>query len=149
MFKTIRNYIRAFKDAYKTINSKKFEAKEAIDKYKLEVDNIKNVYTVLRDTYEGLDAVYKYLPKQERRDFIQKTLDLLKFGRTDVDENGDRCFKDLIGYIYLYFSQYTDMSHFLKVMRLHYNNGHYDDVIDLAREYGMQLENFYVNHDIK
>ena len=147
MIKTIKNYIQAIKDAYRNINSKKFLAEEAIEKYKSETERIREISKIMEKTIDNLKTIYDYLPKKERQDYVQKTLDLL-MTHTITDQYGRAIWHDF-GYHWLFDNQYKTMKTYLKVMRLHYNNGHYDDVIDLAKEYNIVLENFYVRNKIK
>lgn len=147
MIKTIRNYIQAIKDAYRNINSKKFLAEEAIEKYKSETERIGEISEIMGKTIDNLKTIYGYLPKEKRQDYVQKTLDLL-ITHTITDQYNHAIFADF-GYHWLFDNQYKTMKSYLKVIRLHYNNGHYNDVIDLAKEYNIQLENFYVRNKIK
>lgn len=147
MIKSIRNYIQAIKDAYRNINSKKFLAEEAIEKYKSETERIGEISKIMEETIDNLKTIYDYLPKEERQDYVQKTLDLL-ITHTITDQYNRAICPDF-GYHWLFDNQYKIMKSHLKVMRLHYNNGHYDDVIDLAKEYNILLENFYVRNKIK
>ena len=147
MIKTIRNYIHAIKDAYRNINSKKFLAEEAIENYKSETERIGEISKIMEETIDNLKTIYGYLPKEERQDYVQKTLDLL-ITHTITDEY-NRAISYDFKYHWLFDNQYKIMKSYLKVMKLQYNNGHYENVIDLAREYNIQLENFYVRNKIK
>ena len=100
MFKKIKEFIEAFKNAYNTINVIKIDAKKAIDDYSKEVDGIVYAYDSLKIIFEHLEGSYKYFPIKERQDFIQKTLDLLRYGRRD--DNGN--LKDFYGLRSLYHS---------------------------------------------
>lgn len=100
MFRKIKEFIEAFKDAYNTINVNRFAAKKAINDFKKTADNI--VYTVdsLEIIFIRLEAIYSCFPINERQDFIRKTLDLLRYGRRDI--NGG--LKDISGRYSLYCS---------------------------------------------
>lgn len=156
MFKKIKEFIKAFKDAYNTINVNKFAdgcpgiviemkvAKKAIDDYSKKVDDI--VYTAdsLKIIFARLEAVYSCFPIKERQDFITKTLDLLRYGRND--DNGG--LKDTCGWHALYRSQADYVKTKLKLLNEYYKEGKYSEVMSLAKEYNERLEEFYVLYNI-
>lgn len=144
MFKKIKEFIEAFKNAYNTININKFEAKKAIDDFKKEVDDI--VYTAdsLKIIFARLEAIYSCFPIKERQDFITKTLDLLRYGRRD--SNGG--FEDICGWRALYLSQADYAKLRLEWLNDLYKEGKYTEVIAKAEEYNEQLEEFYIMYGI-
>ena len=113
MFKKIKEFIAAFKNAYNTINVNKIDAKKAIDEYSKEVDGIVYAYDSLKIIFERLEESYKYFPIKERQDFIQKTLDLLRYGRRD--DNGN--FKDFYSLISLYHSNANNVKFHLAYLK--------------------------------
>ena len=143
MFKKIKEFIKAFKDAYNTINVNKINAKKAIDDYSRKVDRI--VYTAdsLKIIFARLEAIYSCFPIKERQDFIQKTLDLLRYGRYD---NGG--LKDTCGWGALYSSESVGVKNNLAQLKKLYKEGRYGEVKVLAKEYSEQLEDFYVLYNI-
>ena len=145
MFKKIKEFIKAFKDAYNTINVNKIVAKKAIDNYSNKVDYI--VYTTdsLKIIFERLEAIYYYFPIKERRDFIQKTLDLLRYGIKD--DNGH--FKDFCGFMKLYISKANGAKNNLAHLNELYKESKYDEVKECAKKYLEQIEEFYVLYGIK
>ena len=62
MFKKIKEFIEAFKNAYNTINVNKIDAKKAIDDYSKEVDGIVYAADSLKIIFVRLEAIYKYFP---------------------------------------------------------------------------------------
>jgi hypothetical protein len=140
----IKEFIKAFKDAYNTININKINAKMAINKFKRKVDSI--VYTAdsLEIIFERLDANYICFPIKERYDFIKKTLDLLRYGRKD--DNGD--LKDFCGLKTAYHSNAYCAKNNLAHLKHLYKKGRYDEVEVLAKEYSEKLEEFYVLYNI-
>ena len=144
MFKKFKEFIKAFKDAYNTINVNKINAKKAIDDYSKEVDDIVYAADSLKIIFVRLEAIYSCFPIKERQDFIQKTLDLLRYGRRN--DNGD--FKDFYGLISLYASTAnyakTNLAHLKKL----YKENRYGEVQVLAKEYSERLEEFYVLYNI-
>lgn len=144
MFKKIKEFIKAFKDAYNTINANKINAKNAIDNFNRKVDSI--VYTAdsLQLIFERLEANYICFPIKERQDFIQKTLDLLRYGRKDDDGH----FKDFRGLISLYYSKASCIKNNLAHLKELYKKGRYGEVRALAKVYSEQIEEFYVLYNI-
>jgi hypothetical protein len=145
MFKKIKEFIKAFKDAYNAININKINAKKAIDDYSKKVDNIVYAADSLKIIFEHLEAIYSYLPKKERQDFIQKTLDLLRYGRRD--DNGN--FMDYYGLRTSYNSRANCGKHNLAHLKNLYKKGRYGEVTEWAKEYSRRLEDFYVLYGIK
>ena len=144
MFKKIKEFIEAFKNAYNTINVNKIDAKIAIDDYSKEVDGIVYAYDSLKIIFERLEGSYKYFPIKERQDFITKTLDLLRYGRKD--DNGD--LKDFYGLRTLYHSNANYAKNNLAHLKHLYKKGRYGEVKVLAKEYSRRLEDFYVLYNI-
>lgn len=145
MFKKIKEFIKAFKDAYNTTNLNKINAKKAIDDYKKEVDHIVYAVDSLKIIFARLEAIYRCFPIKERQDFIAKTLDLLIYGRKDA--NGE--FKDVCGWCALYYSHADYANIKLKHMNNFYKEGKYNEVISLAQECNEHLKEFNILYGIK
>lgn len=145
MFKKIKEFIKAFKDAYYIININAFNARKAINDFKKEVDDI--IYTAdsLKIIFARLEAIYSRFPIKERQDFIQKTLDLLRYGRRD--SNGG--FIDIYGWCELYYNEAARWRDNLVHLENLYNEGNYDEVMTKAEEYSNRLEEFYILYGIK
>lgn len=144
MFKKIKEFIEAFKNAYNTINVNKIDAKKAIDNYSKEVDNIVYAAESLKIIFVRLEGVYKYFPIKERQDFIQKTLDLITYGRYDDNEG----LKDPCGWGGLYISESVGAKNNLAYLKKLYKEDRYGEVKVLAKEYSERLEEFYVLYNI-
>ena len=143
MFNGIKKFIAAFKQALNIMNANEMEAKEAINKYRANVEYIGGVAEKMKTLYALIGELYVCFPIKERQDFVQKTYDLLRYGR--LDENTGN-FKDGANLITSYRHQYEDMKRWLKNMVNHYNAGHYKDVVDLYKiVYEPQLEKFYIS----
>ena len=145
MFKKIKEFISVFKDAYYTLNINKFNAKNAIEDYRKEVRQFSKVAKTLNNLYDNLRDTYKYFPIKERQDFIQKTMDLLIYGRRD--SNGG--FIDICGYRGLYYSEADYGKNNLARLKDLYNEGKYDEVMAKIEECSNRLEEFYVLYGIK
>ena len=144
MFNSIKEFYNIFVEAYHKFYALKFKAKDEIEFYETEIDTIKNVFDMLRDTYSNLNRIYKYFPITERQDFISKTIDLLFYGRVKDGE-----FIDSYSWVTLYHNQYLTMKNNYITLKSEYKQGHYDKAIELAEEYNIQLENFYKLYNIK
>ena len=144
MFKKFKEFIKAFKDAYNTINVNKINAKKAIDDYSKEVDDIVYAADSLKIIFARLEAIYSCFPIKERQDFIQKTLDLLRYGRKN--DNGD--LMDYNGFRSLYTSTANYAKNNLAHLKKLYKEGKYDGVMECAKEYSYRLEDFYVLYNI-
>ena len=145
MFKKIKEFIEAFKNAYNTINVNKINAKKAIDNYSDEVDDIVYAYESLNIIYRRLNAVYRYFPIKERQDFVQKTLDLLTYGRYD----SVGYFKDDYGLAGAYYRYADGAQHNLIELENLYKEGKYNEVITKAEEYSEKLKDFYIRYGIE
>jgi hypothetical protein len=145
VIKKIKEFIEAFKDAYNAININKFNAKNAIEEYSDEVDDIVYAADSLKIILARLEAVYSNFPINERQDFIQKTIDLLKYGRRDA--NGE--LKDICGWIEIYRLKAEGAKNQLSYLKKIYGDGKYDEVIAKAEEYSNCLEEFYILYGIE
>lgn len=145
MIKKIKEFIKAFKYAYNTINVNKFNAKKAIEDYRKRVEEFSNVANTMSNLYDNLRAAYIYFPTDERQDFIQRTMDLLVYGRRD--SNGG--IMDICGSRGLYYSEAANG--ITKLMHLEdlYDEGKYDEVIAKTKEYNNRLDEFFVLYGIK
>lgn len=145
MIKKIKEFIAAFKNAYYTININKFNAKNAIEDYRKEVERLSKVAKTMENLYDNLVDVYKYFPIKERQDFIQKTMDLILYGRKD--SNGG--FIDICGLRGLYYSEADYGRNNLARLEDLYNEGKYDEVMGKTEEHSNRIEEFFVLYGIK
>ena len=58
MLKKIKEFIKAFKDAYNTINVNKFAAKNVIEDYRKDVERFAKVAKTMEDMYDNLRDTY-------------------------------------------------------------------------------------------
>ena len=143
MFKKIKEFIEAFKDAYNFVNVNKIDAKKSIDDYSKEVDEI--VYTTesLKIIFTRLEAIYSCFPSKERQDCVIEILDLLRYGRQD--DNGD--FKDVCGWYELYRLKSVCVKDNLAYLKELYKKGRYGEVKVLVEEYSEQIKEFCNSYD--
>lgn len=139
MIKFCKDLIKIFKTTYRTYYAEKIKAKLLITDYENSVNSIETVGNKLCRIANDLHAVYHFLPIKERQDFIQKTIDLINYGYED----------SVFGYGSEYNSLLIDMKNNLKVLKLHYNNSHYDRVIELVEIYNKKLDEFFQDKNIK
>jgi hypothetical protein len=142
--KKIKDFIKAFKQAYYEVNKNKIDAKNAIDNYRKDTEVVKEVAEELKLIHAKLESVYHCLPIKERQNFIQKTLDLLKYGRI----NGSGGFMDEGGYCEIYNLQYKHMKDDLYAMNVLYGNERYDEVIKYVEKCNKNIENFGIKHGL-
>lgn len=68
-----------FKKTWKEVRKERNEAKKAREEVEILLRQAKNTVSAIDEAYNSLSKVYPCLPEEERKDFVQKTLDLLKF----------------------------------------------------------------------
>ncbi len=139
MIKFCKDLFKIFKTTYQTYYAEKIKAELLIKDYEDKVNSIETVSNKLYRIANDLHAVYHFLPINERQDFIQKTIDLINYG----DE------ERLYGYGGEYKTLLICMKSNLKTLKLHYNNSHYNYVIELTEIYNKKLEEFFQDKNIK
>ena len=146
MIEKFKDFIRAFVEAYKNINSGRTLSKNLIDEYKHKVDTIENAYVAMEEALMNIEFIYSYLPKQNRVDYVQKTIDLLHKGYV-MKEDGEIIVCE--GVIDLYKGQLRKMSSNLEKLKQYYKCGDYDSVIKFSTHYNEEFDNFFKNNKIK
>ena len=123
----IIDLIQAIKDAYNKIYAEKIEAKSKIkiakklfNEWKDRANNIKLVENLLKDNWQ-------FLPIKQRKDYIQKTVDLIHHG-FDVEYHEDGSITYYGGY---------DFG--LKNM--------YDRIVDIIKGNLKDMKDLYENHE--
>lgn len=145
MFKKIKEFIAVVKAAYYIININKFNAKNAIEDYREDVERFSKVAKTMENLYDNLKDAYIYFPTDERQDFIHKTMYLLSYGRKD--SNGRLI--DMCGLRTLYQSKADYGRNNLAHLEALYNEGKYDEVMAKTEEYSNRLKEFFVLYGIK
>lgn len=143
MFKNIKELYNIFVNTYRSFYAMKLKAKEEMKKYRIILDKIQTVANKICKIRMDIDEIFIYLPIPERRDFVQKTRDLLIIGR--VKEDGFDGFSIIQRYINLY----EKMKCNYKILQNKYKDGQYNKVIELVEEFITDLENFYKYNGIK
>ena len=147
MIDKLKDFIRAFVEAYKNINSGRTLAKNLIDEYKHKVDIIEHVYVTMEEALMNIEFIYSYLPKPNRADYVQKTIDLLRLGY--VLKDGDEEIVVCVGVIETYNGQLRKMGSNLEKLERYYKRGDYDKVIELSTYYNEKFDEFYKNNKIR
>ena len=88
MFNKIKDLI----DAYKQINSDRLTAKDQLNNIKYKLKEFKNIHNDCKLIESKLSNVYKYCPIDQRKDFIQDTLDFFHHGCNIFKHDGIKTF---------------------------------------------------------
>lgn len=134
-----------FRKAYNEHFALKLKAFDAIKEYESKLNSIGRVCYLLDETYRNLDEVYLQLPIKERKDFIQSTMDLLRYG---VRANEDGSFSGY-GFNEIYSNLYRKLKSDYKYIKKLYKEKRYDDVIERVDDMLVHVDNFYVEHNIR
>ena len=133
-----------FRKAYNEHFALKLKAFDAIKECESKLDSIDRVCYLLDETYRNLDELYLQLPIKERQDFIQSTLDLIRYG---VRTNEDGSFSGY-GFNEIYHNLYRKLKSDYKYIKKLYKEKRYDDVIEQADDLLERVNNFYLEYNI-
>ena len=141
----------AFKKAWEEINKDKIRSKEQIKTIKVLMNQWKERASDIKKVEDILSKHWKYLPITQRKDYIQKTYDLLHYGfdfGTTTYLRGyayglSQIYKDTYEYI---VCQYNDMKDFYHSKDYEYVNRIYEDCIDCINE-KLKQYNILENND--
>lgn len=145
MIEELKDLWIVFRKVYNEHFAMKIQARDAIKEYKSKMDSIGRVYNLLNETYHNLDEVYLQLPIKERKDIIQPTIDLLRWG-IRMKEDGSYYGN---GFIVMYSNLHYKMKSDYKYINLLYKEKKYDLVIETIDMSLECLENFYLEWNIK
>ena len=70
--------LEVFKRTWKEVRKERNEAKRAREEVEILLKQTKKTVSAINKAYESLKEVYLCLPESDRKDYVQKTLDLLK-----------------------------------------------------------------------
>lgn len=140
------NRIRDFIAAYKQINKDRINAKARLDAIQCKLKEFKELYKSCQTIEGELGFVSKYCPDNQRKDFIQSTLDFFNYGvYVVVKSDGTRIYfggnsygwtkriKYLVEYIGNVWTYCYDL----------YNDGKYEDV---TKKY--KVMNEYIDNEL-
>ena len=71
--------LEVLKRTWSEVRKERNEAEKARKEVEILLKQAKNTVSAIDEAYNSLSKVYLCLPEEERKDFVQKTLDLLKF----------------------------------------------------------------------
>ena len=111
---TVFNFIDTFKVTWYEINKDKKRSKDQLQEikslanaWKKRAEDIKNVGHILKDNW-------LYLPVDQRKDYIQKTIDLIHHGfNVEYHEDGTRTYYGGYAYGLINIYEYEILSHYL------------------------------------
>lgn len=140
------NRIKDFIAAYKQINKDRINAKARLDAIQCKLKEFKELYKSCQTIEGELGFVSKYCPDNQRKDFIQSTLDFFNYGvYVVVKSDGTRIYfggnsygwtkriKYLVEYIGNVWTYCYDL----------YNDGKYEDV---TKKY--KVMNEYIDNEL-
>ena len=141
--------IKIVKISWEEFNKVQYQAKNQIKKTKERLDEYYKNLSYLSDAYTNLSKVYNQLPKQIREDYIQKTLDLFKYGWV-YPNNGEgkyELYQDRYkwGYVEEYRRFVYDLESIYKDMTFCYKKHQYSDIDRLHCDFLNAIDNFIKN----
>ena len=149
---TVFNFIDTFKVTWNEINKDKKRSKDQIQEikslanaWKKRAEDIKNVENILKDNWE-------YLPVDQRKDYIQKTIDLIHHGfNVKYYEDGTRTYYG--GYVYglinIYEYIHETILYEYSNMKNYYNSKDYEYVNRLYENCIKQIDKTLIKYNIK
>ena len=149
---TVFNFIDTFKVTWNEINKDKKRSKDQMQEikslantWKKRAQDIKNVENILKDNWE-------YLPVDQRKDYIQKTIDLIHYGfNVEYHEDGTRTYYGGYenGLINIYESIYELLLYEYSNMKNYYNTKDYNYVNRLYENCIKQVDQTLIKYNIK
>ena len=131
----IKEFILAYKEAYNKINEEKIKAKDCINHTKRLKKIYISIYKLCLTTKKNLYDIYRYLPKKQRQDYVQKTIDLLQYGNDLTDD------VRVLGIIGLYKNAIKIIDDNLIEMKHFYKEKDYSKVISIYKDLNETINN--------
>ena len=128
----------------KTINQlkeDKVKAKDCIRKLKYNMVHREDVLKKSIKANDALNRVYLDLPIEERRDYVQKTLDLFKYAPKQTTFSG--------GYISIMENLYDNAKYIYGEVKKEYNSKHYTECLSIYNTYMNDLEKTLIEIGVK
>jgi len=147
---------KAFKDAYIKIYAEKIAAK----KYIKEIKNLRKEWEDRANDITSVERIlqnnWRFLPINQRKDYIQKTIDLIHYGfDVEYHDDGTRTYNGGYnnGLRYIYNDIFLIVRGYLNEMKYSYKHNEYQDVISTYREcinkINEKLEMYHIINNIK
>ena len=135
------NKIRDFIAAYKQINKDRLNAQQCLTMINMKQREFKDVLKMCQNIEKELVEVYKYCPNDQRKDFIQSTLDFFHDGTQVIKKpDGSRTYfgnygwtkriEYLVQYLGYCYVDYYD----------YYNQRRYDDIVEKYEEMNKHID---------
>lgn len=147
----ILDLVVAFKKAWAEINKDKIRSKEQINEIKSLMKQWKERASDIKKVEDILSKHWKYLPINQRKDYVQKTYDLIHYGfDVEYHEDGTRTYYggydyglvQIYNYIYRYIvCKYNDMKSNYNTRNYATVNSIYEYCIDHINE---KLEQYHI-----
>jgi hypothetical protein len=71
--------LEVLKRTWREVRKERNEAKRAKEEIRILLKRVEITISAIDKAYESLSVIYQCLPEKDRQDYVQKTLDLLKF----------------------------------------------------------------------
>lgn len=121
----------AYKKAWAEINKDKIRSKEQINEIKSLMKQWKERASDIKKVEDILSKHWKYLPIKQRKDYVQKTYDLIHYGfDVEYHEDGTRTYYGGYDYglVQIYYCIYKYIVYKYNEMKHHYNKSNYATV---------------------
>ena len=142
--------IIAIKEAYKKIYADKIKAKKLIKELNDLKLHFSYVSQVSAKIEENLSSIWKDLPIKQRRDYIQRTLDLLQYGfDVTYHEDGSRTYSGFsfgITAIYKSLEDYVNAD--IEKCKVYYSNHEYQLIESVYNKSITDINNKLVRYGI-
>ena len=123
-----------FKRTWKEVRKERNEAKKAREEVEILLRQAKNTVSAINEAYESLKEVYLCLPEDDRIDYVQKTLDLLKYSGSGLMKQTAHSF-----YNKLYDDYSSDYD--LKLMYRYWENKAWKNVVEVCERLKRRINN--------
>jgi hypothetical protein len=126
--------LEVFKRTWSEVRKERNEAKKARKEVEILLKQTKNTVSAINEAYERLKEVYLCLPEDDRIDYVQKTLDLLKYTGSGLMKQTAHSF-----YNKLYVDYSSDYD--LKLMYRYWENKAWKNVVVVCERLKRRINN--------
>jgi hypothetical protein len=126
--------LEVFKRTWKEVRKERNEAKKAREEVEILLRQAKNTVSAINKAYESLKEVYLCLPEDDRKDYVQKTLDLLKYTGSGLMKQTAHSF-----YNKLYEDYYSD--YYLRLMNQYWKAKDWKNVVVVCERLKRDINN--------
>jgi len=129
--------LEVFKRTWSEVRKERNEAKKARKEVEILLKQAKNTVSAIDEAYNSLLQIYPCLPEKERKDFVQKTLDLLKFTGIEHIKNVNQTAYTFYNKLYLDYSSDYD----LKLMYRYWKAKDWKNVVEICERLKRRINN--------